>query len=224
MKLLRINTFYFNNSNLLCHYLSNFYWFCSSKIIKLQPKSLLIHLLITYLPWEPAMLSRRKSSGDPLETPPGGLQIFWLNHWQIQTKWKRKKILSGFASDLAKISGDPPRTISAGTTLMVHMVVLNLFTIYRLFWPLYSKLKTQENTITGILIAKLFFRHRTQKWVTNPNHYWIPHQAFSSLLNKKKQTIERDEKNTSMTTHSFLIFTKGVATKTVWATPISLPP
>jgi len=50
--------------------------------------------------------------------------------------------------------------------------------------------------------------------VTNPNHYWIPHQAFSSLLNKKKQTIERDEKNTSMTTHSFLIFTKGVATKT----------
>ena len=45
------------------------------------------------------------------------------------------KILSGFASDLAKISGDPPetplggspgglRTISAGTTSLVHTVFL----------------------------------------------------------------------------------------------------
>jgi len=38
------------------------------------------------------------------------------------------------------------------------------------------------------------------------------------FLKRKKQKIERDEKNTSMTTHSFLIFTKGVATKTVLTT------
>ena len=42
----------------------------------------------------------------------GGLRIFWLNHWQIQTKCQKKilffflKILPGFASDLAKKSGD----------------------------------------------------------------------------------------------------------------------
>ena len=45
----------------------------------------------------------------PGDTPHVVSGFFWLNHWQIQTKWKEKlKILSGFASDLAKISGDPP--------------------------------------------------------------------------------------------------------------------
>ena len=38
-------------------------------------------------------------------------------------KKKILKILSGFAIDLAKISGDPPETISARTTLMVHTVI-----------------------------------------------------------------------------------------------------
>ena len=41
---------------------------------------------------EPAMLARWKFSGDPPGDPPwgvfwGGLRIFWLNHWQIQTKF-----------------------------------------------------------------------------------------------------------------------------------------
>ena len=47
------------------------------------------------------MSSRRKLSE-------GGLRIFWLNHLQIQTKFSFFFILSGFASDLAKKSGDPP--------------------------------------------------------------------------------------------------------------------
>ena len=100
------------------------------------------------------------------------------------------------------------------------------FVYYWLFWPLYSKLNTRKYILFNeILITKLFSDiARKNGWQILIRPYWIPHQAFSSLLKKKKKTIERDEKNTSMTTHSFLIFTKGVGTKTVWATPISLPP
>ena len=49
------------------------------------------------IPCGPAMLSRRKLSGDRMQ------KFFFL------------KILSGFASDLAKKSGDPPRRVSGGS-------------------------------------------------------------------------------------------------------------
>ena len=50
----------------------------------------------------------------------GGLRIFCLNHWQIQTKFSKKKhlffkILSGFATDLVKTSRNPPREVSGGS-------------------------------------------------------------------------------------------------------------
>ena len=89
------------------------------------------------VPCGPAMLSRRKLSGDPPETLRGGspdilAKITGKSRQNFQKKFFFAfflKILSGFASDLAKKSGDPPggspgglRTISAGTTLMVHTV------------------------------------------------------------------------------------------------------
>ena len=45
--------------------------------------------------------------------------MYILHHSQIQTKFEKKrifflKILSRFASDLARISGDPPRRVSKG--------------------------------------------------------------------------------------------------------------
>ena len=75
--------------------------------------------------------------GNCPETPrrpsAGGLRIFWLNHWQIQTKLSKKckkkfflKILSGFVIDFSQNNRRPPaeglRSISAGTTLLVHTV------------------------------------------------------------------------------------------------------
>ena len=65
------------------------------------------------------MLSRQKLSGDPPETlrggSAGGLRIFWLKSLANPEKIFKKKcflhfltILSGFASDLAKKTGDPP--------------------------------------------------------------------------------------------------------------------
>ena len=65
-------------------------------------------------------------SGNPPETSrggsPGGLRIFWLKSLANPDKIFKKiffciflKILSGFASDLAKKSGDPPRGVSGGS-------------------------------------------------------------------------------------------------------------
>ena len=54
----------------------------------------------------------------PQRPSAGGLQIFCLNHCQIQKKKFKEnekksflKILSGFASDLAKTTGDPPKNV-----------------------------------------------------------------------------------------------------------------
>ena len=51
----------------------------------------------------------------PRRLPAGGLRIFWLNHWQMQTKFPKKckkkfflKILSGFASDFSQNIRRPP--------------------------------------------------------------------------------------------------------------------
>ena len=70
------------------------------------------------------------SGGNHLETPLGGSPDFLAKSLANPDKISKRKeknlfkILSGFASDLAKISGDPPSlwTISAGTTLLVHTV------------------------------------------------------------------------------------------------------
>ena len=66
------------------------------------------------------MLSRGKSSGDSLKSLVNPDKTF-----KTKKKLKNLKVLSGFASDLVRISGDPPetRTIFAGTTLLVHTVV-----------------------------------------------------------------------------------------------------
>ena len=77
------------------------------------------------------MLSWRKSSEDPRGGSPDFLAKSLANPDKIFNFFFFffLKIVSGFASDLAKKSGDPPRgspgglrTISAGTTLPVHTV------------------------------------------------------------------------------------------------------
>jgi hypothetical protein len=95
----------------------------SSANIKLESNQYqsIILVLNSNLSCDPVMLSRRKWSGDPQKTLLGGLRVFWLNHWQIQTRFSIflfsffLKIFSGFASDLAKISGDPPETPRGGS-------------------------------------------------------------------------------------------------------------
>ena len=62
------------------------------------------------------------------------------------------------------------------------------FVYYWLFWPLYSKLNTRKYILFNeILITKLFSDiARKNGWQILIRPYWIPHQAFSSLLKKKK--------------------------------------
>ena len=45
--------------------------------------------LLSHVQCDPAILSGGNGPETLLEGSPGGLQIFWLNHWQIQTKFKK---------------------------------------------------------------------------------------------------------------------------------------